>query len=584
MATRRTLLQYSDAERQWLFAEDGNVERRLSASGLRNAAVWRTTETFSGEPFTQGMMDAPDTALGMDLAYLTRALATANPMTSGRFLYDEENHELLIRLNFAGNITVLRYKMIPSSGIRERSVTMFAPPPGDDGSGEVLPSVVTSHLDIIDTCYGGRHGDAAPGVEGGPYPPPAALGAAEALDPTAASATFTPSAATVRTSVVDFEGFGASVAARLGGLFQPCLSGVMFGTPFSQDAGGWVADGLASAQTCLRLAPPEAVGPQSAALPGGGGDYHFHPTLPSLPPDAMDALERSFASLAFASTPTRGMSGRLALEAGGGGAPPPPPPPRPSKRWTLLWLRLPPPPPLLPPAATPWGAPDAGPVDLGHNAYAALPLLSPVSEPLLDGAAVYAAAAAAAAAATAAPAGAPAPPPPSWPPAAEVPPTAAAAPPYGWTQADARWTAAEPQLMAALYGTPPPTLPPPNGPSSSHGGAVGAPSTLPPPYADGGPAGSPPYLVPAAPPVGAPSGAAAADAYAAGGVAVHPLGAAMAPRGAPVHPHVAPAQAPPAAPASGVASEATDVRPSAAQIEGFSRLFAAAETSSESVD
>jgi len=72
MATRRTLLQYSDAERQWLFAEDGNVERRLSASGLRNAAVWRTTETFSGEPFTQGMMDAPDTALGMDLAYLVR--------------------------------------------------------------------------------------------------------------------------------------------------------------------------------------------------------------------------------------------------------------------------------------------------------------------------------------------------------------------------------------------------------------------------------------------------------------------------------------------------------------------------------
>jgi len=72
MDTRRRLLQYSDAERQWLLAEDGNVERRLSASGLRNAAVWRTTETFSGEPFTQGMMDAPDTALGMDLAYLVR--------------------------------------------------------------------------------------------------------------------------------------------------------------------------------------------------------------------------------------------------------------------------------------------------------------------------------------------------------------------------------------------------------------------------------------------------------------------------------------------------------------------------------
>jgi len=522
-------------------------------------------------------------------------------MTSGRFLYDEEHHELLIRLNFAGNITVLRYKMIPSSGIRERSVTMFAPPPGDDGSGEVLPEIVTSHLDIIDTCYGGRHGDAAPGVEGGPYPPPAAFGAAEVLDPTAPSATFSPSAATVRTSVVDFEGFGASVAARLGGLFQPCLSGVMFGTHFSQDAGGWVADGLASAQTCLRLSATEAAGPPSAALPGGGGgDYHFHPTLPSLPPDAMDALERSFASLAFASTPTRGMSGQLALEAGGGGttaaaaaaaaveavdaaaavaaaaaaaaaAAGDPSAPYLMGGWAAEAAY----PPDAVQAA--WLAPDAGPVDLGLNAYTAPPLLSPVSEPLLDGAHVYAAAAAAAAAATAAPAGAWAPQPPSWPPATGTPSPPAPAPPYGWTQADASWTQAEQELMAALHGTPPPTLPPSNGPSSPLGSAVRAASTLP-PFVDGGPAGSPPHLLAAAVPVAVASGA-----YVAGG-AGYPLDASVYPRGAPLHPHVAPAQPPPGAEVGGTASESTDVRPSPAQIEGFSRLFAAAETSSESAD
>lgn len=73
MAALRSLLQYSDTERKWLFAEDGDVERHLSPAGLKNAAVWRTTETFSAEPFTQGMMDAPDSALGMDLAYLVRA-------------------------------------------------------------------------------------------------------------------------------------------------------------------------------------------------------------------------------------------------------------------------------------------------------------------------------------------------------------------------------------------------------------------------------------------------------------------------------------------------------------------------------
>lgn len=72
MAALRSLLQYSDTERKWLFAEDGDVERHLSPAGLRNAAVWRTTETFSAEPFTHGMMDAPDSALGMDLAYLVR--------------------------------------------------------------------------------------------------------------------------------------------------------------------------------------------------------------------------------------------------------------------------------------------------------------------------------------------------------------------------------------------------------------------------------------------------------------------------------------------------------------------------------
>lgn len=75
MASLRSLLQYTDTERKWLLAEDGDVERHLSPAGLRNAAVWRTTETFSAEPFTQGMMDAPDSALGMDLAYLVRESA-----------------------------------------------------------------------------------------------------------------------------------------------------------------------------------------------------------------------------------------------------------------------------------------------------------------------------------------------------------------------------------------------------------------------------------------------------------------------------------------------------------------------------
>eukprot|EP00170_Pyropia_yezoensis_P006901 contig_28182_g6923 len=143
MASLRSLLQYTDTERKWLLAEDGDVERHLSPAGLRNAAVWRTTETFSAEPFTQGMMDAPDSALGMDLAYLssaaaaaiieplveaaapeTRALATANPMTVGRFLYDEDAHEMILRLHFAGNVTIMRYKVLPSTGLRERSVTM----------------------------------------------------------------------------------------------------------------------------------------------------------------------------------------------------------------------------------------------------------------------------------------------------------------------------------------------------------------------------------------------------------------------------------------------------------------------------
>ncbi|GAB0491214.1 hypothetical protein MMPV_002466 [Pyropia vietnamensis] len=378
MAALRRLLQYSDTERKWLLAEDGDVERHLSPAGLRNAAVWRTTETFSAEPFTQGMMDAPDSALGMDLAYLlvpfscvngrtmghvsmatrfciwfeepdappiephrsspapvpaagttgaatileplvesaapeTRALATANPMTVGRFLYDEDAHEMIIRLHFAGNVTIMRYKVLPSTRLRERSVTMCVPPPGDDGSGDVLPQIVSSHLDILDVCHGGRHGhDETKGGLGAEAA--AAIPSAAPLDPSSPGAVFFPSTHAVHTSVVDFEGFGESVASRMGGLYQPCLSGVMFGTPFTQDAGGWVADGFASAQSCLRLFAP-GTGGRKPTLETRG--YHFHPTLPSLPLDAMSALEQSFSRLAFSSTPTQRMPALPLVTAAG---------------------------------------------------------------------------------------------------------------------------------------------------------------------------------------------------------------------------------------------------------------------------
>lgn len=243
----------------------------------------------------------------------TRALATTNPMTVGRFLYDEDAHEMILRLHFAGNVTIMRYKVLPSTGLRERSVTMCVPPPRDDGSGDVLPEIVSSHLDILDVCYGGRHGHDEPKGGRGSGETTATPSAA-VLDPSSPGAVFSPSAVAVRTSVVDFEGFGESVAARMGGLYQPCLSGVMFGTPFTQDSGGWVADGFASAQSCLRLFA-SGLGGRKPTLETRG--YHFHPTLPSLPVDAMSALEQSFSRLAFSSTPTQRMPGLSLVKAAG---------------------------------------------------------------------------------------------------------------------------------------------------------------------------------------------------------------------------------------------------------------------------
>lgn len=507
MAALRSLLQYSDTERKWLFAEDGDVERHLSPAGLKNAAVWRTTETFSAEPFTQGMMDAPDSALGMDLAYLlvpfscvngrtmghvsmatrfciwfeepdtptaeppppppapspaasttaaaaiieplveaaapeTRALATANPMSVGRFLYDEDGHEMIVRLHFAGNVTIMRYKVLPSTGLRERSVTMCMPPPGDDGSGEVLPDVVTSHLDILDVCHGGRHGldevNGGWGSGAAATPPSAAL-----LDPSSPDAAFSPSAVSVRTSVVDFEGFGASVAARMGGLYQPCLSGVMFGTPFTQDAGGWVADGFASAQSCLRLSSPGSGGRRPSMETRG---YHFHPTLPSLPPDAMTALEQSFSRLAFSSTPTQPMPALSLITAGGEAGD------RDDSNASSASI--------IPEGA--WLSPSMGMdrVQMRYPVAAAELVKAPMIEPLLDAGVIHAAADAPVVS-------------PPWVAAAASPPddksSGAAAP---------AWTPEQRELLEALYGTVPP-------PSSSlrRPAATAAAGAAPPPQA-----------------------------------------------------------------------------------------------------
>lgn len=446
----------------------------------------------------------------------SRALATANPMSVGRFLYDEDAHELILRLHFAGNVTVLRYKVLLSTGLRERSVTMFAPPEGDDGSGEVLPSVVTSHLDILDVCHGGRHGhEVAAGFKGaagggacGAEEATPATADPEVLDPASPRAAFSPAASTVRTSVVDFEGFGASVAARMGGLYQPCLSGVMFKTPFSQDAGGWVADGFASAQSCLRLSASEKLPPVS-----GRKGYHFHPTLPSLPPDAMAALEQSFSTLAFTSTPAQRMPGLpMITHAGEGvvGAAGPD-----EDGWLLAWAGMDTEPGGGGPPLPPWETP-----------------LSPVTEPLLDGGVdLYEAAAATSGA------------PPYYPAAKEPAASSAGFPP---PPPALDWTAAERELLEALHGTP---LPPPPQPPL------------------------PPFPPPPAP---APPSTTSEEATAC---LSPPLPSET--RQTPASP--ARAEEADRAPPGDAASAADgDVRPSAAQIEGFSRLFTIFDSSGES--
>lgn len=395
----------------------------------------------------------------------TRALATANPMTVGRFLYDEDAHEMILRLHFAGNVTIMRYKVLPSTGLRERSVTMCTPPPGDDGSGDVLPEVISSHLDILDVCHGGRHGhdEANGGWESGTAsaPPSAAL-----LDPSSPGAAFSPSAVAVRTSVVDFEGFGASVAARMGGLYQPCLSGVMFGTPFTQDAGGWVADGFASAQSCLRLSSPGSGGRRPTLETRG---YHFHPTLPSLPPDAMSALEHSFSRLAFSSTPTQRMPALpLILAAGEAGV---------ESDGDFIGASTVPANALL---AASIGV-DKGHV--GHPAPAAGLLPTPMVEPLLDAGDILAAP------------GVPGVPSP-W--AAVAPPPVIKNESLG--AAISGWTPDQRELFEALYGS----VPPPLSSSPRETTSAAAAEALPPPKTpaantwaggvalDGDPSGGPP--------------------------------------------------------------------------------------------
>lgn len=453
----------------------------------------------------------------------TRALATANPMTVGRFLYDEDAHEMILRLHFAGNVTIMRYKVLPSTGLRERSVTMCMPPPGDDGSGDVLPDLVTSHLDILDVCHGGRHGqDEASGGWGSgaaSAPPSAAL-----LDPSSPGAAFSPSAVAVRTSVVDFEGFGASVAARMGGLYQPCLSGVMFGTPFTQDAGGWVADGFASAQSCLRLSSVGA-GERRSTLETRG--YHFHPTLPSLPPDAVSALEQSFSRLAFSSTPTQRMPGLPMITAAGDA--------KPGSDGDLSGVSTDP--------KNAWLAAHLG-VDKGLAGYPvpiAELLPTPMDEPLLAGGDVLA------------PAGVPGVPS-SWA-AAGAQPSADADKTESLDAAISGWTPDQRELFEALYGTAPPISSSLRRQTTATAAAAAASA-----------AASAP-LPPPTPVVDIWAGGVALN----GGSSEGP----SPPTSTPPHPLAA-------CTIAEVSNDGADELPSPEQVEGFSRLFTTTDSSGSS--